>query len=306
MLVSPPCPISSPAYVEEINKGLKNSVTVDIQSKVLTPEEVVDSVASIEGGPDVYTWYEGPAVITKLGAKFLKEKLFEPLFKRESSAKLWLYSLEAWNFQRKVNEMNETTPKGVRINRINKVFVECIYASSFFKFCTQYNQETPLYRLVNEELSKKEWLKELSANRKPRLKTVEYLFDKQPNLVECIKEWDVCKSYSILQYLEGYYLIREALIRGLEQGKQKIPVAFVLPNDEAKYYKDLPEDLEKMLKAEFGEKLNGIELNVYFKFYEYGSSKSSRPYLGSMKRGLNVPDSAIESYFNYIPAGQKV
>lgn len=306
MLVCPTNSISSPVYVMEVNKDLKKFVTVDLQSQSIAPEEVVDSLASIEGELDVYTWYEGPSVITKLGAKFLKEKLFEPLYNRKGDAKLLLYSLEAWNFQRNVNSMNETTPKGIRINSINKIFIECIYASSFFKFCTQYNQEAPLYRLVNEELPRKQWLAELSANRNPRGKTIKEIFDQQPTLVDCIKEWDVCKSYSILQYLEGYYLIREALIKGLEQEKQKIQVAFVLPNDEAKYYQDLPEDIEKMLKAEFGEKLNGLELNVYFRFYEYGSSISSRPYLGSMQKGLNVRDSEIESYFNYIPANQKV
>lgn len=306
MLVSLTNSTPSPVYVMEANEGLKKCVTVDIQSKPIAPKEVVESLTSIEGELDVYTWYEGPTLITKLGAKFLKEKLFEPLYNLKSNAKLLLYSLEAWNFQRNVNSMNETTPKGGRINSINKVFIECVYASSFFKFCTQYNQEAPLYRLVNEELPRKQWLTELSANRNPRGKTIGEFFEQQVTLVDCIKEWDVCKSYSFLQYLEGYYLIREALIKGLEQEKKKIQVAFVLPNDEAKYYQDLSEDIEKMLKAEFGEKLNGLELNVYFRFYEYGSNMSSRPYLGSMQKGLNVRDSEIESYFNYIPTNQKV
>lgn len=306
MLVSLSGSISSPVNRMDENKSLKQSVSVDIIPNALTPEEVVESVASLEGDLDVYTWYEGPSLITKLGANFLKEKLFEPLYKRKSDAKLWLYSLEAWNFKKNVNAMNETTPKGVRINSINKVFMESIYSSSFFKFCTQYNQETPLYRLVNDELPKKQWLVDLSANRNPRGKTVKELFDQQSTLVDCIKEWDVSKSYSILQYLEGYYLIRNTLIKGLEQKKQKIQVAFALPNDEAKYYQDLPEDIEKMLRAEFGEKLNGVEVNVYFRFYEYGPSKSSRPYLGSIQKGLNVRDSEIECYFNYIPASQKV
>lgn len=292
--------ISSSAYVMEANKDLKKLVSIDIQLQPLAAEEVVDSLASIEGELDVYTWYEGPYIITKLGAQFLKDKLFEPLYNRKSNAKLFLYNLKAWNFKNNVNAMNATTPKGVRINCINKVFIECIYASSFFKFCTQYNQETLLYRIINEELPRKQWLTELSASRDAQGKTIKELFGQQTTLVDCIKEWDVSKSYSILQYLEGYYLIREALIRGLEQRKQKIQLAFVLPNDEAKYYQDLPDDIEKMLKAEFGEKLNGLELNVYFKFYKYGSSNLSRPYLGEVKKGLNVRDSAIESYFNYI------
>lgn len=293
--------ISSPMYVMEANKGLKRFVAVDIKSDPLSLDEVVNSLVSIEGELDVYTWYEGPTIITKLGAQFLKEKLFEPLYNRKTNAKLLLYSLEAWNFQRNVNAMYETTPKGIRINSINKAFIECIYASSFFKFCTQYNQESSLYRLVNKELLRKQWLVELSANRNTRGITVEELFEQQPTLVDCIKEWDVSQSYSILQYLEGYYLVKEALVRGLEKEKQKIQVAFVLPNDEAKYYQDLPDDIEKLLKAEFSEKLNGLELNIYFRFYRYGPTVNSRIYLGPMQKGLNVRDSEIENYFNYIP-----
>lgn len=293
-------------YVMEENKDLKRCVNVDIQAKPLPPDRVVDSLAAIEGELEVYTWYEGPTMITQLGAKFLKEKLFEPLYHLKRDAKLFLYSLEAWNFQRTVDAMNETTPKGVLINSINKMFAECIYSSSFFKFCTQYDQETPLYRLVNGELdlSKKQWLVDLSAKRRPRGKTIEELFGMQPNLVNCINKWDISQSYSMLQYLEGYYLIREALIRGLEQGKHKIQVAFVLPNDEAKYYRDLPADIEKMLQAEFGEKLDGLELNIYFRFYQYGSKLASRPYLGPEE--YQVPDSEIGNYFNYLPANQRV
>lgn len=284
----------------------KKLVTVNMQEQILSPEEVVDSLASIEGELDVYSWYEGPIIITKVGAQFLKEKIFEPLYNCKSDAKIFLYSLEAWNFQKSVNAMNETTPKGVKLNNINKVFIECIYASSFFKFCTQFDQDSSLYRLVNKLLLKKQYLIKLSEDRKPRGKTIEDLFEKQLTLIDCIKEWDVSKSYSLLQYLEGYYLIREAIRRGLEQNKQKIQVAFVLPNDEAKYYQDLPADIEKMLQAEFGEKLNGLELNIYFKFYEYTSTPRSRPYLGPYKKSLNVSNSEIGNYFNYIPISQQV
>lgn len=302
MLVSLTNSTPSPVYLVEVNEGLKKCVIVDIQSKPIAPEEVVENLASIEGEPDVYTSYEDPSLITKLGEKFLKEKLFEPLYNLKN-AKLLLYSLEAWNFQRNVNSINETSVKGGHVSSINKVFIDSVYASSFFKFCTQYNHEAHLYLLVNEELPKKQWLAELSANRNPGGKTVGEFFEQKITLVDCVKEWDVSKSYSILQYLEGY-LIMEVLIKDLEQEEKKIQFAFVLPNDEAKYYQD--EDIEKMLKAEFGEKLNGLDLNVYFRFYEYGSNMSSRPYLGSLQRGLNVRDSEIENYFNCIPTNQKV
>lgn len=297
--------ISSNAY-KETNNNFKKIVLVDIQSDPFEPESIVNSLASIEGPLDVYTWYEGPHILSKSGASFLKENLLEPLYKSKSNAKLFLYSLEAWNFQRNVESMNKTTAKGNLLNSINKVFIECIYASSFFNFCTQYHQNSPLYRFLDKELPKKKWLIDLSAKKDPQGKTVDELFMQKTTLVDCIKELDVKKSYSTLQYLEGYYLIREAILRGIEQNKQKIQVAFVLPNDEAKYYKDYPDELEKILRAEFGQNLNDRQIIVYFRFYNYGTNSSSRPYLGPIIKGLNVRDSDIKNYFNYISANQKV
>lgn len=271
---------------------------VNIPSKPQCVNEVVESISAMSGRVDLYTWYEGPALITKLGAQFLKENLFEPLYARKKDVKIWAYSLEAWNFLMSADAMNETTLKGELINKINKLFVECIYSSAFFKFCTQFNADDPLYQLVNRELPKKQWLVNLSAKRKPREIIVRDLLGDRPSLVDCIKTWDVAQSYSLLQYLEGYYLIREAIVRGIDEGRKRIQVAFVLPNDEAKYYRDLPENLDRMLQAEFGDALKEVTLNVDFRFYKYGSQKSSRPYLGSVEWA--VPDSEIESYFNYL------
>jgi hypothetical protein len=307
MLVTTTSPIPSPNDVMEVNKDPKRFVTVDILSGRFPPEVIVDSIASIPGELEVYTWYEGPKIIRDRGAQFLTEKLFEPLYRLKSDIKLYLYSLEAWNFQRNVDEMDDATLIGDIINSINTIFVKCIYASSFFKFCTEYNEETPLYRLLNGELdlSRKQWLVDLSKKFTAIGKTVEELLGVQPTLVDCIKEWDVKKAYSTLQYVEGFYLIREAVTRGLIEGKKEIQVAFMLPNDEEKYYRDLPDDIEKMLKAEFGEQLNGLEkLKIYFRFYEYGEKMADRPYLGP--ETYNVPDLEIGNYFNYLPANQGV
>ena len=49
---------------------------VNIPSKPQCVNEVVESISAMSGRVDLYTWYEGPALITKLGAQFLKENLF--------------------------------------------------------------------------------------------------------------------------------------------------------------------------------------------------------------------------------------
>lgn len=290
----------------------KSLVTIDIQPDPVSPEMVIESLVAIEGPLDVYTWYEGPMNLPASGAEFLRENLFEPLYKQKSEAKLFLYSLKVcWTLDADLSRMPSKTTLGQEINKINQAAIECIYASAFFNYCTQFSADDPLYLFINEELPKKQWLAALSADKPEKKLTIGELFNKKISLADCIKTENLGQSYSKLQYLEGYYLIREAFIRGreafkrgLDQEEQKINVAFVLPNDEAKYYQDYPQDIEEMLKAEFGEKeMEGFEVNIYFRFYNYLST-DSRPYIEKQSQGgpkvKVVAKKEIRSYFNYL------
>lgn len=70
-------------------------------------------------------------------------------------------------------------------------------------------------------------------------------------------------------------------------------VVFLLPNDEGKYYKDFPKDVEGMLRQDFGNELIRTEINISFKFYEYGPA--ARPYL---EKGGKIDKQEIPSYFD--------
>lgn len=78
------------------------------------------------------------------------------------------------------------------------------------------------------------------------------------------------------------------------------PFAFVLPNDESKYYLDYPKDIENMLQLDFGKDLSGVDINISFQFFEYGNSLTARPYIDRRRKALKVEGEDIDSYFDYL------
>lgn len=278
----------------------KNSVQLQISSEICSPDAVVKQLASTKGRLDIYWWYEGPKCLPESGALFMKKELFAPLYRLKRDVKLCLYSLRAWGFEETMSTMPSSTTIGEAINRINKVAVECFYSTSFFCYCMQIPKESDLYKFVNDELPKKEWLRKISAKRDEKGLSVSAFLDNKPSVFDCIKEMDVHKAYSFMQYFEAYYLVQESVRRGLSKGQKKIEIAFVLPSDEAKYYVDLPNEIEKMLKMDFGNDLTDIEINISFRFFKYKRRRDARPYL-SEKDAPQVRPEEISSYFDFLP-----
>lgn len=282
--------------IQEPNKQIQ----LKIYSEPCAPSVVVNNLSSLEGPVDVYCWYEGTQCLPKLGATFLKESIFEPLYNLKQDAKLYLYSLKCWDLKKTLSTMKPSTPLGEAINRINKTAIECIYSSSFFQYCTNIRQESALYQFLSEELPKKNWLFSLSENQKKKGKTIAELFNERTSLFDCIKDMDVSAAYSPMQYVEGYYLIQESVRKGLFNRQKTIQIAFVLPNDESKYYLDYPKDIEKMLQMDFGEALSDVEINISFQFFEYGDSLSSRPYIDKRPKAPKVTVRDVPAYFDYL------
>lgn len=293
-------------YWESVQKP-KKSIQVQIYPEPCAPEFIVDKLL-IKGPIDIYFWYEGSKCLPKLGAAFMKENFFEPFYRLKPDAKLCLYSLRAWDFKKTIKNMQPSTPIGEAINRINTAAIECFSSSSFFKYCAGV-QEGSLYKFINTELSineeqmpqeQKKWLFALSAEERDRKMTVTKLFNNQPSLLDCIQNLDVAKAYSPMQYVEGYYLIQDSVKRALSKGQKKIQIAFVLPNDESKYYLDYPKDIKAMLRMDFGKYLSDVDINITFRFFVYGDSLKSRPYIDRRAQAPQVDAEEIPSYFDYL------
>lgn len=292
--------ISSPSPLWEGVQELKEKIRLQIYAEPCSPELVVKNLASIGGPIDIYCWYEGSQFLPQLGANFMKTSLFEPLYKLNQDAKLYLYSLKAWDLKKSISKMPSSTPLGEAINRINKAAIECIYSFSFFQYCTEIRKESGIYEFLNEELPKKKWLFTLSENQRKKGTTVAELFCERTSLFDSIKDLDVSAAYSPMQYVEGYYLIQESVRKGLLNGQKKIQIAFVLPNDESKYYLDYPKDIEKMLRLDFGEKLSGIDIDITFRFFKYGDSLLARLYIDKRRKAPKVEAEDVGSYFDYL------
>lgn len=278
----------------------KERIRLQIFSEPRPPELIVNNLASIEGPVDIYCWYEGSQSLPKSGADFMKKLIFKPLYELKRDAKLCLYSLRAWDFKKDITSMPSSTPLGEAINRINTTAIECIYSSSFFKYCTQVSERPALYKFISKELPNKDSLFSLSANQRKNGAIIATLFNSQASLFNCIKDLDLSSAYSLMQYIEGYYLIQRSVEEGLLKGQKKIEIAFVLPNDEGKYYLDFPKDIEKMLQLDFGEKLNGVDINISFQFFRYGESLTARPYIDKQPKAPRVTAEEIGSYFDYL------
>ena len=162
------------------------------------------------------------------------------------------------------------TVLGEAINRINKAAIECLYSSSFFQYCTEIQEKSRIYEFLREELPKKRWLFALSENQKKKGVTIGELFDEKSSLFDCVKYLDVSAAYSIMQYVEGYYLIQQSIKKALLNKQTKIQIAFILPNDESKYYLDYPENIKKMIQVDFGKDLLGIDIEISFQFFCIG------------------------------------
>ncbi len=279
----------------------RGNIQLQLFSEPCPPELIVNQLASIEGALDVYFWYEGSLYLPESGARFMKEQIFSPLYQLKQDVKLYLYSLRAWDFKKGITSIPSSTPLGEAINRINTTALECIYSSSFFQYCAQASKEGGLYTFLSEELPKKQWLFELSGNKSTIGATLGDFFNHQPSLFDCIKDLPLASAYSSIQYVEGYYLVRESVKKGLLHKEKRIEIAFVLPNDESKYYRDLPKDIETMLRLDFEKDLADIEITIRFLFFKYGDSIDSRPYIDKQPRARKVNPKDIGPYFNYLP-----
>jgi hypothetical protein len=263
---------------------------------IAPPETLIDKLSAIDGPLDLYCWYEGAQGLPKIGADFWKEKIFAPLLAKKKDAFFNLYSLKGWDFQKKVSKLSPSSPIGNAINELNLGAIKCIYAFDFFKYCQKV--EGPLYEYIKERMPK-EWLTNLSVDFPKKGVTVGQFFENQKNVFDSLKDQDVSLAYSHLQYIEGYYLIRNSVEKALAQSQKSVKVAFVLPNDEGKYYVDFQKDVEKMLELEFGFKLSDITISISMHFFQYGKDCSARPYIDREKNGKMTPKE-ISSHFSLL------
>jgi len=290
-----------PSIPYAFQKEVKSSSTIRIElfPEMRPADDIARELSSTKFPVDVYFWFEGTRGLPKSSILCYKP-IFEILAENQQ-LKACLYSLRSWNFlkERGVTKMQTSTPLGETINKINRSVVEYIYSSSFFQYCARVPKEGALYRFINERLSGKQWLFALSENKPKQNISIAELFENKTSIFDCIDKLDVAQGYSPMQYMEAFYLIRKSILDGLSKGQKTINIVFMLPNDESKYYLDL-DDIKTMLELQFGEVLNGIEIDVRFQFFKYGAI-DERPYIGKKEASSSDISSCLNCYAKLIP-----
>jgi len=279
------------------NKQPKINIALDFKTKIRPPNDVVKDLANVPGPVSVCCWYEGPDGQPRKGAGFMRENIFEPLYQCRKDLKLYVYSLRTWSFKDNVNDMALYTKLGNAINLINRIFVECIDSSDFFRYVRSNPSVNPC-NLIDEQSQAK--LRKISAKKTPEQKTVATFFNDQSTILNAWNDVDVAQAYSFMQRVEGFYLISNLIERRLLEGERNINIAFVLPNNESQYYKGLKEiDLKAFLSQYFGDRLDGVEVKIMFRFFEY---KGGAPYNFSKEANdVEVEENDIPVLFNYLP-----
>ncbi len=178
------------------------TVRMELNNRLLEPNEVIEDLASRRGSLDIYCWYEGPQGLPQSAAILRRDFLFQPLLERKRDATFCLYCLKGWDFAKPVSKLT-VSPLSKAIQAIDSLHYRCLYATSFFKDCAQRKPASSLYQFANEEMPKKSWLADLSSVHKPRQKSVAKFFDEQSSLFDAIGELDVNHAYSYMQYMEG-------------------------------------------------------------------------------------------------------
>ena len=300
-------PTSQPMFYQE--DGMRPvDVEVVFDERIRPAEEIVGQLTAIPGRLFVYCWFEGTNGLPELGARFMSDRLFFPLLQRKQGEVLMqLYFLYAWKFDKPLCRMAGVSPlqkKVVQWIQERNMPYRCLSSVDFFRFAVQMRPESAMYRTLSSILRQKEELRRLSLARPAKGMTVGQFLGPD-SLFSFLSEEDVAQSYSFMQYCEAYYqvrvLVEETLqkIEGNERDKaEPLQIVFLLPNDEGQYYRDFPREAAHFLSLDFGTRMEGLKVRIFFSFFRYGEALSARPYNGD-SRG-QVPKNQV---VRFLPTG---
>ncbi len=254
--------------------------------------------------PDVYLWYEGAEGLPRKGATFMR-KIFDEALIANQEASLYLYSLRGWNFTEcRLNSMPHSNALGEAINALALRRISCLYSYGFFRFCAQFAKDCGLYRFFQRELPQKEWLFNHSKDKAELGITVGEFLSSESSIFDCIAYMDVNRAYSVMQYVEGLYLVRESIKKAISDARGEVEVAFLLPSGEESYYdnreyQEFSDDLERMLEI---ERIENVQVSVKFCTFQYKENKKARPYIDSYDKNKVQP----QQIQKYLPIGGKL
>lgn len=246
-----------------------------------TIEEIVPTLKEVKS-PHIFLWYIGAYGLKKQGVEFYRDCVITPIARDIFSPLFWLVDLTAWgafkNPQLSISSFNSICTS---LENFPDPRVKCSRSSDFFSRIQEINH--PAFIKYFKSALNKEFLTRPSKNMPDTGKKLGEIFNYQCDVISDFFEMDSSKAYSIIQYLEAFFLIERAILFHLnEEIDGDIQVNFILPNDEIKYYEDdsnsFQRDLCFFLDLFFKNVFEIRKIHVNFFSFQYGQIEHHRPY----------------------------
>lgn len=241
-------------------------VSVQYHSMLNGPSDLAKRIAGL-GPAQVITWFCGRKGVRADWLNFFKAELLEPLRSTQNLDRFLLWDLSAWE---KLKGALPTQDKVIQaLQDLCARDLEVLNGETYFEFLKKGGDNADY---VREHVLTRPFIWENSEKTQSAFGRVVKEALPSSMLSSEVVEKDVAFAYSGLQYLEGLFLVQEALKRRAQSNT----VVFLLPNDELKYYDDGQGSFQKDLEGFLGK-----AVNVHFIPFRFGEDLSCRPYLSN-------------------------
>lgn len=186
----------------------QKTISVSIDAKTRSPEELSTTLSSKDRA--VVVWYIGEAGITQDGASFYRDSIFGPsrTAHGSESPEFHLYDLAAWQALRNKNcSIDQTSKVASTVNKSDRAGYRAILSSDFFNYLKQVKNEEEVQHI--HRILQNSDLHTPSLGRNPNNRTIGEVLPFES--LAPIHTMDTAHAYSALQYLEGIYLVKNAL-----------------------------------------------------------------------------------------------
>jgi hypothetical protein len=257
------------------NKLFSSQIEVKINQTIETRDEILSRVK--ENDCCVF-WYVGSYGLKPGAIDFYKPMLTEVI---KQNARNFLVDLTAWaGFKSaKLTKFSDSS----KTNKLTGDKVDILSCKDFFEQLIALKDESDFCKFIQEIAMRKELLEPSEKFAPINLSIAERFANNCPALSP-IYDYDCAKTYSLIQYIEFMFFIKEIVNRSDDLKN----IRFILPNDEAKYYTaSLAKDLDKFLSL--SEIKLSQPLHIYIDCFKYSDTLEHRPYNAPGKSVKKAP-----------------
>ena len=249
-------------------------INVTIDETIYSTDEICEKIQLEKANPQMIAWYVGESGITKNGAQFYQDSIFNKFKNIHTPHKFHLYDLVAWQGLRtKQASIAAKSKMAQHIDSLQHSNYSSIYSADFLKDIMEEEDENVIKHIQEIILKNPHLYIHSTGRRETGIKLKDVL---PARSLEPIHDLDTAHTYAALQYLEGIYLTKKLALSSPEECEQNI--IFFLPNDEYKYY--VSEQIENDMNILLNGKIPSDKtINATFNCFKYGNSIHERPYI---------------------------